>query len=208
MNHRGPAGHHTTAKLCRLPAPALYGPLRQKTQHWGRHNTFLWELSQPPGKEKPQILVQITPKLTKIWCLLMIRKELMLSKLLSHRGCISRVVLKKTRLLNICACLCIYAYVGVCLCDFIKHAPRWPSVDTEDHGTGVHTTLLPPFFSTPLEWTIAAFSAKGVTLNRGVFIRRLKEELWFLKNTSLNLPKLNIVTLTSFYSFTLNGYSP
>lgn len=30
---RGPAGHHTTAKLCRLPAPALYGPLKQKTQH-------------------------------------------------------------------------------------------------------------------------------------------------------------------------------
>lgn len=157
MNHCGPTGHHTTAKLCKLPASALYGPLRQKTQHWGRPNTFLWELSQPPGKEKPQIPVQITPKLTKIWCLLMIRKELMLFKLLSHTRCISRVILKISRLLNICACICIYAYVGVWLCDFIKHASVWLSVDTEDHSTGVHTTLLPLFFCMPLEWSIAPF---------------------------------------------------
>ena len=75
----------------------------------------------------------------------------MLFKLLSHTGCISRVVLKILRLLNICACICIYAYVGVCLCDFIKHGPEWLSVHTEDHSTGVHTTLLPLFFSTPPE---------------------------------------------------------
>lgn len=53
---------------------ALWEPLKQRTKHPGRPNTFLWEMPQPTGKESPQISAQITPKLTEIWCLITIRR--------------------------------------------------------------------------------------------------------------------------------------
>lgn len=63
--------------------PGSIQAFKAKNRALRQTHTFLGELSQPPGKEKPQIPVQITPKLSKIWCLLMIRKEqLMLLKLL------------------------------------------------------------------------------------------------------------------------------